>query len=155
MTEKDIRKLKNTAFETLDDMENINVDKLTKDQFLLIGSAYGILQADIGNEDAQNSVIDVERENMLPEEETPPESKITLLQRELKEALDSYGISKENYMKHQTADYGKIMIEHLHYLLEVFKSMFKILWQSSNTDAEKQAIKEFFAEYLEKYFNKF
>ena len=154
MTEKDIRKLKNAAFETLDDMENINVDKLTKDQYLLLGASYGILLADIGKQDAQDGVVDVERENILPEEETPSESKITALQRELKQAFESYAVSKEDWIRHQTADYGKIMVEHLYYLLEALKGMFKILWTSASVDAEKQAIKEFFESFFAKYFNK-
>ena len=106
MTERKMQKLKDTALDTLDDMENIDVDKLTKDQFILLGSAYGIINANISAQSASVDVSDVETVNIPPNEENAPESKITLLQRELKSAFHDYETGKAEYMQHQTADYG-------------------------------------------------
>ena len=150
MTEKQKQKIHEHAADTLSDLENIDPAKMSKEQFLLYGAALAI-------ENAQEAAehIETTKPAQTPgKEENAAENKITQLQRELKNAFDDYAASKEEYTIHQTSDYGKIMIEHLHYLLEVLKGMFKLLWQSSNTESEKEAIRNFFQSYIEKYFIK-
>ena len=151
MTERKMHKLKETAADTFDDLDNVDIDKLTKEQFLLLGSAMAILDHEEHTQAAPTVVYDTGE--LLPlNEEIPSESKIEALQREFKEAFQQYGENKSEYMSHKTEDYLNIMINSLNGLLEVAREIFKNLWIGSNTEMEREAIRGFFQSYLDRYF---
>lgn len=159
MTEKQAAEWKQDAQDTLN---KLDLDKHTKDTYMLYGASLAILGRDMllgeislsapetvaqgENEAVRSDFVDISK---IADE--PTASKIDTLLTTLAADFQPYQEVKSEYIITPTDGNLAAVLDNLRVVLNDMRSLFSILWQSSGAKEEREEIRGFFKWYASKY----
>jgi len=138
------------AADTLKSMEDLDPATATPQQFAIMGACLAFL-ADKDREDVP--APDIPTTEIIPDMETVQQepSRIDMLLHDLTAAFEPYMCNKAEFMQNSTDNNAACVIDGLNNILSIQRELFSALWRGANHDSERQAIREFFKWYAEKY----
>ena len=136
------------AADTLKSMEDLDPATATPQQFAIMGACLAFL-ADKENADAPKMEATAIVDNMETVQQEP--SRMDMLLHDLTVAFDPYMRNKAEFMQNSTDSNAVCVIDGLNNILSIQRELFSALWRGANHDSERQAIREFFKWYAEKY----